>query len=105
LLSHRNGVRLALRGPACVEDIDYRAPRGLDKTVVRALAKDSTWVRNHENIFVIGLAAWARASWRVRSHRKLVAMATGRLIFVPQPCCVIWAWLGPTAACAISWHD
>jgi DNA replication protein DnaC len=43
-----------LRGPACVEDIDYRAPRGLDKTVVRALAKDSTWVRNHENIFVIG---------------------------------------------------
>jgi hypothetical protein len=28
-----------LRGPACVEDIDYRAARGLDKTVVRALAK------------------------------------------------------------------
>src|ERR1700746_504934 len=43
-----------LRGPACVEDIDYRAARGLDKTMVRALAKDSTWVRNHENIFVIG---------------------------------------------------
>ena len=43
-----------LRGPACVEDIDYRAARGLDKTVVRALAKDSTWVRNHENVFVIG---------------------------------------------------
>lgn len=42
-----------LRG-ACVEDIDYRAARGLDKMVVRALAKDSTWVRNHENIFVIG---------------------------------------------------
>jgi DNA replication protein DnaC len=43
-----------LRGPACVEDIDYRAARGLDKTVLRALAKDSAWVRNHENIFVIG---------------------------------------------------
>jgi DNA replication protein DnaC len=43
-----------LRGPACVEDIDYRAARGLDKSVVRALAKDSAWVRNHENIFVIG---------------------------------------------------
>jgi ABC-type cobalamin transport system ATPase subunit len=37
-----------------VEDIDYRAPHGLDKTVMRALAKDSAWVRNHENIFVIG---------------------------------------------------
>jgi DNA replication protein DnaC len=43
-----------LRGPACVEDIDYRAARGLDKTVMRALAKDSSWVRNHENIFVLG---------------------------------------------------
>jgi DNA replication protein DnaC len=43
-----------LRGPACVEDIHYRAARGLDKTVVRALAKDSAWVRNHENIFVLG---------------------------------------------------
>src|SRR5579872_4618189 len=43
-----------LRGAACVEDIDYRAARGLDKTVLRALAKDSAWVRHHENIFVIG---------------------------------------------------
>jgi DNA replication protein DnaC len=43
-----------LRGAACVEDVDYRAVRGLDKTVIRALAKDSSWVRNHENIFVIG---------------------------------------------------
>ena len=37
-----------------MEDIDYRAARGLDKSVLRALAKDSAWVRNHENIFVIG---------------------------------------------------
>jgi DNA replication protein DnaC len=43
-----------LRGPACVEDIDYRAVRGLDKSVMRALAKDSAWVRNHENVFVLG---------------------------------------------------
>ena len=43
-----------LRGSACVEDIDYRAPRGLDKAVMRALANDSAWVRNHENIFVLG---------------------------------------------------
>jgi DNA replication protein DnaC len=43
-----------LKGSACVEDIDYRAARGLDKAVVRALAKDSAWVSKHENIFVIG---------------------------------------------------
>src|SRR5215831_1824809 len=43
-----------LRGSACMEDIDYRSARGLDKAVMRALAKESAWVRNHENIFVIG---------------------------------------------------
>ena len=43
-----------LRANACVEDIDYRASRGLDKGVIRALTQDSAWVRNHENIFVLG---------------------------------------------------
>jgi DNA replication protein DnaC len=39
---------------ACVEEIDYRASRGLDKSVIRALAQKSGWVQNHENIFVLG---------------------------------------------------
>jgi DNA replication protein DnaC len=43
-----------LRGTACVEEIDYRAARGLDKSVIRALAQESAWVRNHEHIFVLG---------------------------------------------------
>ena len=43
-----------LRGGACVEDIDFRASRGLDKSVIRALAQESGWVSKHENIFVLG---------------------------------------------------
>lgn len=43
-----------LRANACVEDIDYRATRGLEKSVIRALAQESSWVKNHENIFVLG---------------------------------------------------
>jgi len=43
-----------LRGNACVEEIDYRAARGLDKSVIRALAQESAWVRNHEHIFILG---------------------------------------------------
>ncbi len=39
---------------ACVEDIDFRSARGLDKSVVRALAQQSAWAAQHENIFVIG---------------------------------------------------
>jgi len=43
-----------LPGNACVEDIDFRASRGLDKSVIRSLAQESAWVRNHEHIFVLG---------------------------------------------------
>jgi len=43
-----------LRGNACVEEIDYRASRGLDKSVIRALTQDSAWVAKHENVFVLG---------------------------------------------------
>jgi DNA replication protein DnaC len=43
-----------LRGNPCVEDIDYRTPRNLDKSVIRALTQESAWVRNHEHIFVLG---------------------------------------------------
>ena len=43
-----------LRGNACIEEIDYRAARGLDKSVIRALTQESAWVRNHEQIFVLG---------------------------------------------------
>ncbi len=43
-----------LRGNACVEEIDYRSARGLEKSVIRALAQESGWVHNHENVFVLG---------------------------------------------------
>jgi len=43
-----------LRGNTCVEDIDYRASRGLDKSVIRALTQESSWVARHENVFVLG---------------------------------------------------
>jgi DNA replication protein DnaC len=43
-----------LQGPACIEDIDFRAARGLDKQVIRLLIQDSDWVRRHQHIFLIG---------------------------------------------------
>ena len=43
-----------LQGPACLEDIDFRAARGLDKQVVRSLIHDSDWVRRHQHIFLVG---------------------------------------------------
>lgn len=43
-----------LQGPACVEDIDYRTPRGLDRAVVRSLTQNSAWVEAHRNLFLTG---------------------------------------------------
>ncbi len=43
-----------LQGPACVEDIDYRTPRGLDRQLVRSLVAESVWVREHQNLFLLG---------------------------------------------------
>lgn len=43
-----------LRGNACIEEIDFRVSRGLDKSVIRALTQESGWVSKHENIFVLG---------------------------------------------------
>ncbi len=43
-----------LSGNACVEEIDYRASRGLDKSVIRSLTQESGWVAKHENVFVLG---------------------------------------------------
>ena len=47
----RNG---RLQGPACIEDIDYRTPRGLDRQVLRSLTQESAWVREHQHLFLIG---------------------------------------------------
>jgi DNA replication protein DnaC len=46
--------RAKLRAGACVEDIDFRATRGIDKTLLRTLIQESAWVSRHENIFVCG---------------------------------------------------
>ena len=43
-----------LRGNACVEDIDFRSSRGLDRGQIRSLANESAWVGRHENLFVVG---------------------------------------------------
>ena len=53
--------RARLRHDACIEDIDFRAPRGLDKDLVLSLA-DGRWVREHLSILIIGPAGIGK-SW------------------------------------------
>lgn len=46
--------RAKLRGNACVEEIDYRATRGLNRMAIQTLTAESGWVKRHENIFLTG---------------------------------------------------
>jgi len=45
--------RAHLRQAATVEDIDYRHPRGLDKSLMLSLA-GCDWIRQHHNVIVTG---------------------------------------------------
>lgn len=45
--------RAKLRHDACIEDIDYRTPRGLDKALIASLAS-SQWVRERLNVLITG---------------------------------------------------
>lgn len=42
-----------LRIPACMEDIDYRHPRGLDRALMQSLAQ-GRWIRNHQSVLLTG---------------------------------------------------
>lgn len=50
----KNRLRRArLRLEACIENIDFRIPRGLDKALVLSLA-DCAWIRHGDNILITG---------------------------------------------------
>jgi DNA replication protein DnaC len=42
-----------LRHQACIEDIDFKQPRGLDKSLVMRLAECS-WLHRHQNMIITG---------------------------------------------------
>jgi DNA-binding winged helix-turn-helix (wHTH) protein len=59
-LTHRRDKRLAarlryarLRQPASVEDVDYRAPRGLDRALFQKLTYGE-WIDAHDNLILCG---------------------------------------------------
>jgi DNA replication protein DnaC len=67
-ISHRRDRRLAmrlryakLRYQACIEDLDYRAPRGLDRSFLLKLIQ-SSWIDAHDNLIVTGPAGIGK-SW------------------------------------------
>jgi DNA replication protein DnaC len=87
--SRRLAARLKaarLRHPASIEDIDWRAPRGLDRAVILGLAQ-GPWVREHHNVLVTGptgcgksFLACALANSAVRQGHTALYVRTPRLL-------------------------
>jgi DNA replication protein DnaC len=50
----RRLTQAKFRYRASVEDIDFRLARGLDRSLVRSLTQNSTWVHQHQQIFLLG---------------------------------------------------
>ena len=47
-------LRLAkLRQAACLEDVDYRTPRGLDRSLIHSLGS-GRWLHEHNNVLILG---------------------------------------------------
>lgn len=54
--NRKTGTRLkaaGLKHQATIEDIDFRSPRGLDKSVILSLAS-CQWIKNHSNVIITG---------------------------------------------------
>jgi len=71
----------ALRQAACVEDIDMRSPRGIDKSVMAHLI-DGGWIDRHENLLITGPTglgiSWIACALGHRVPRLFQALAIAR---------------------------
>ncbi len=62
-----------LKERGVIEDIDYQHPRRLDRKLMRTLAT-SEWVRQHQNLLLIGPTGIGKTGWPARWRRRLAAM-------------------------------
>lgn len=76
-----------LREQACMEDIDFRHPRNLDRSVIRKLAT-CKWVLHHENILITGATgvgktwiACALANKACREGHSSIYVRVPRLLY------------------------
>jgi DNA replication protein DnaC len=82
-LKNRLG-KAKLREPACLEDIDYKHPRGLDRSVMQRLAS-CQWVKDHQNVLLTGATGLGK-TWLACAlvHKACREGYTGSYLRVPR---------------------
>ncbi len=85
-LTERENRRLAirlrtakLRISAVIEDVDFRQPRGLDKSLLMSLASNQ-WITEHHNLLILGPTGVGRAILPAPYPTRLVAMVMSSCI-------------------------
>lgn len=68
---------------ACIEDIDFAAPRGLDRRSTMALAQGE-WLKAHENLIVTGQTGTGK-SWLACAFGRQAARLDHSVLYVRVP--------------------
>jgi hypothetical protein len=86
-----------LRQNAIVEDINFKATRGLDKTLFHKLIAGD-WIDRKHNLIIIGPTGIGKAGSPARSATRPVAMAAPCSTSASPGCSMLLLWPAETAA-------
>jgi DNA replication protein DnaC len=85
-----------LRQSAIVEDVDMKAPRGLDKALFQKLIAGD-WINRHQNLIVIGPTGIGK-SWLACALGHPAETIAPSSISACRGCSMPWRWHAATAA-------
>jgi len=83
--------RAGMRQSACMENLDLRTPRGLDRSTMQALA-GGLWIRQHRNVLISGAAGIARAGLPALWATRPPATASRCSTSGSRGCSTSWRW-------------
>src|SRR4051794_19882381 len=100
----------SLRQSAIVEDIDHKAPRGLDRALFQKLIAGE-WIARHQNLFVIGPTGVGK-SWiacalghkACRDDRSVLYHRVPRLFDALAPATIDPCSTTGCQGCSMRWH-
>lgn len=76
--------RAKLRQSACLEDVDFRHPRGLDRSLVMTLS-GCGWIREHLNVLVVGATGTGKSYLSCAlAHRACMEGYSALYVRVPR---------------------